>query len=83
MSQERYMKLGMLEDLRRKLRAVEDRAEGIIESLRTATFVAPLSSIFDLDTEKVTNYATELRQVSIEGQRIRSEIQKLEDELGV
>jgi|GEM_PF-3280886 len=77
----RLMKQGMLGELRDKLAALEDRAEGIIGSLQVATFVQ--SSVWVLDSAKIRNYGIELAHVITEGNEIRSRIESLETDLGI
>ncbi|MEM8781905.1 MAG: hypothetical protein AAGE65_03525 [Planctomycetota bacterium] len=81
-NQERILNQGHLAELREKLERLTDRAEGIVESLRVATYVAPLSTPFDLDAAKVRNFGDELVEVVREGNRVREEIRRLEEALG-
>jgi len=78
---ERYKKLGLLQTKREELAQLEDRAEGILGSIRDATFV--VASVWDLDGSKVANYGRELRGVLEQGQALRSQIDALKNELGV
>ncbi len=77
----RLMKLGMHNELQTRLKALEDRAEGIIGSIQIATFVQ--SSVWALDGEKVRHYGIELRDVLKEGNELRTRIESLEAELGI
>ena len=78
---QRLMKQGLLAERKRELGALEDRAEGIIESIQIAVFVQ--ASVFDLDADRVANYARELQQVIKKGNELKGEIDKLEDQLGI
>ncbi len=77
----RLMKQGKLGELRDELRKLENRATGIIESMSIATFVQ--SSPFDLDAQKVLDYADELKKTIDAGNKCQAAIDDLEDELGV
>lgn len=80
-SHERRMKLGLLTERQQKMETLRHRIDGILGSLREATFV--VSSPFDLDGERVEAYARELRQVIREGNALQSSIDELKDELGI
>lgn len=81
--EERLMKMGELGELRKKFAAVEDRAEGILQSIRLAAYVSPVASALDLDARKIANYAAEYTAVHAEGRKLRGAITQLEEDLGV
>jgi hypothetical protein len=78
---QRLMKQGLLTEKRAELKRVEDLAEGAIDTIQTRTFV--VSSVFDLDTTSILTHAQELDRHVKNGNEIRAQIAKLEDELGI
>ena len=70
-------------ELEQKLKKVQFRIEGILESMRSAMFVPPTSSPLRLNAEKVASYAEELVEVQAEGIKIENAIDTLKEELGV
>ena len=77
---DRLMKLGLKGKLEEELKALEDRAEGIIESIQSNTFV--MSTVWNLDGEKIRNYGRELAEVIRQGNELRNRIEELKADLG-
>ncbi len=78
---DRLMKLGLLGQLRQQLAALENRAEGIIDSIQRQTFV--MTTVWALDGEKVRDYGRELLEVLNEGNAMRKRIEDLELDVGI
>lgn len=83
MSIERDRKLGALSRLREELRKLENRASGILESIRLNCWHGDQSSPLDLDAQKIADYVQEYEQVHATGRTLRKQINAMEDELGV
>jgi len=83
MSTERTMKMGQLAELQEQLRRLENRADGILGNIRLEAMPAPLSGPFDLDAQRIRDYADEFLGVSGEGRRVLAAIDKLKGELGL
>jgi len=75
------MKLGLLGQLKQQLSALENRAEGIVDSIQRQTFV--MTNVWALDGEKVRDYGRELLEVLTEGNKLRKRIEDLEQDIGI
>ncbi|MEO0966230.1 MAG: hypothetical protein AAFY08_14065 [Planctomycetota bacterium] len=80
---ERLARLGRLTELRERFRSVEHRAEGVLESIRLATYVDPVAGALDLDADKIADLAGAYRELHAQGVTLRAAITQLEEELGL
>lgn len=81
-NKERLMRQGLLMERREELRRLANRVRGIIGSLSDATFVLDKSQPWDIDGERVADYARELKEALSSGRRLREQIAELEASLG-
>lgn len=79
---ERHMKLGQLSELRRELQKLENLGAGTLQQLRMEAMPTPLGSPYDIDAQKIVDYAEQYQSQQIEAKRIREAITKLAEELG-
>ncbi len=82
-SSNRAQRIGEYHILLEKQRKLTNKASGILSNIGIATYLSPLASPFDLDGQKVMDYAGELILVLEEGKQLRMAIDAMKDELGI